>query len=318
MNAEMIITNGDNVYMPALLEGVTWDTERTGTPSRLTFEVVQDSTLKIEEGNAVRFRWKNNNVFYGFIFTINRDKENILKITCYDQLRYLKNKDTYWYKNKTASELLKMIANDFNLQTGTIDDTGFIIASRKEDNQTLFDIIQNALSLTMENQKNIFVLYDDFGKIALRNLDNMKLDILIDAETAEDYSYSSTIDNTFNKIKLQFSNTETGKRDTFIEQHGENINKWGVLQYFDTLQKGENGVAKAQNLLKLYNQKMRNLQIKNAFGDCRVRAGSLIGIFLDFGIVKVNNMMLVERCKHIFSLEEHFMDITLRGGEFVE
>lgn len=318
MNAELIITNGDNTYMPALLEGVTWDTERTGTPSRLTFEVVQDSTLKIEEGNAVRFRWKNNNVFYGFIFTINRDKENILKITCYDQLRYLKNKDTYWYKNKTASELLKMIANDFNLKTGTIDDTGFIIASRKEDNQTLFDIIQNALSLTMENQKNIFVLYDDFGKIALRNLDNMKLDILIDAETAEDYSYSSTIDNTFNKIKLQFSNTETGKRDTFIEQHGENINKWGVLQYFDTLQKGENGVAKAQNLLKLYNQKIRNLQIKNAFGDCRVRAGSLIGISLDFGTVKVNNMMLVERCKHTFSLEEHFMDITVRGGEFVE
>ena len=100
-------------------------------------------------------------------------------------------------------------------------------------------------------------------------------------------------------------------------QHGENINKWGVLQYYDTLQKGENGKAKADALLELYNKKTRNLKIKNTFGDCRVRAGSLIGVHLDLGDVKLKNWMLVESCKHVFKLNEHFMDLTLRGGEFV-
>ena len=90
-----------------------------------------------------------------------------------------------------------------------------------------------------------------------------------------------------------------------------------ILQYFDTLQKGENGQAKADALLKLYNKKTRNLKITNALGDNRVRAGSMVVINLDLGDVKLKNWMLVEKCKHTYKEGEHWMDLTLRGGEFV-
>ena len=318
MTSELIVRNGDTLYSPAVLENIKWSTERCGTPSKLTFKVVKDDVLNIQEGNSVRFKWNGNNIFYGFIFSKKRDKEDIITVTCYDQLRYLKNKDTYVYTNKTAGEVLQLIAQDFNLKTGTIDDTGYKIPSRSEDNQTLFDIIQTALDLTMENKKELYVLYDDFGKIALRKLDNMRVNILIDEETAENISYTSSIDeNTYNKIKLIFDNEETGKRDVYIAQHGENINKWGVLQYYEKLQKGENGKVKADALLSLYNKKTRKLSIKNVLGDCRVRAGSLVGIHLNLGDISLNNWMLVESCKHVFSLDEHLMDIVVRGGEFV-
>ena len=108
-----------------------------------------------------------------------------------------------------------------------------------------------------------------------------------------------------------------GKRDVYITQDSSNINKWGILQYFDTLQKGENGQAKADALLKLYNKKTRNLKITNALGDNRVRAGSMVVINLDLGDVKLKNWMLVEKCKHTYKEGEHWMDLTLRGGEFV-
>lgn len=91
----------------------------------------------------------------------------------------------------------------------------------------------------------------------------------------------------------------------------------GLLQYFDTLQKGENGQAKADALLKLYNKKTRNLKITNALGDNRVRAGSMVVINLDLGDMKVKNWMLVEKCKHTYKEGEHWMDLTLRGGEFI-
>ena len=70
-------------------------------------------------------------------------------------------------------------------------------------------------------------------------------------------------------------------------------------------------------LLQLYNRKTRNLQITNAFGDARVRAGSLLVVNLDLGDVKLKNFMLVEKVKHCFKKEGHFMDLTLRGGEFI-
>ena len=38
---------------------------------------------------------------------------------------------------------------------------------------------------------------------------------------------------------------------------------------------------------------------------------------LALGDLELKNFMLVERVTHTFRLDEHFMDLTLRGGEFV-
>ena len=318
MAYELLIQNGDKVYQPAIEGDITWKTERKGYPGELKFNIIQDDVINVTEGNAVRLKKDGSNIFYGFIFSKSSDKEKVVTITAYDQLRYFKNKDTYVYENKTAGELIKMLANDFNMQTGTIEDTGYKIASRVEENATLFDMVQNALDLTVQNKKEMYVMYDDFGKIALKNIASMVLDCLIDEETAENYSYKSSIDeNTYNKIKLIRENEETGKRDVFIAQSSSNMNQWGVLQYFDTLQDGENGQSKVNALLELYNKKTRNLSIKKMFGDVRVRAGCLIPVKLNLGDVNLLKLMLVEKCTHTFKESEHFMDITLKGGEFV-
>ena len=318
MQGQLIIQNGDKKYYPAVVENVVWTTERCGSPSKLEFKVIKDDVLNFTEGNQVTFYWDSAPIFHGYVFTKKRDKEDIISVVAYDQLRYLKNKDTYVYTNKTASDVLKLIAEDFNLQLGTVDDTGYKIPSRTEDSQTLFDIIQNALDLTIQNKKDLYILYDDFGKIALRHINNMKVNILIDSETAKDFSYTSSIDEaTYNKIKLVYDNEATGKRDVYVEQSGENMNAWGTLQYYDSLEEGENGIYKAKTLLQLYNKKTRKLTIDNAFGDVRVRAGCMIGVHLLLGDVELNNWMLVESCKHTFKLDEHYMDITVRGGEFI-
>lgn len=318
MNVELIIQHGNKIFVPVVEEGIIWQTERKNTPGQLDFTVILDDTVEFTEGDAVRLKVDGDPIFYGFIFKKQRDKEPKIKITAYDQLRYLKNKDTYVYENKTAGEVIKMIANDFKLQTGIIENTGFKIASRVESNKSLFDIIQNALDLTLQNQKKMYILYDDFGKITLKSLRNMQLNLLIDEETGENFDYSSSIDdNTYNKVKLTFDNEDTGKRDVYIAQSGENINQWGVLQYYDTLQEGENGQAKADALLSLYNAKTKNLTVKNALGDNRVRAGSMVIVMLDLGDTKVKNLMLVEKCKHEYKESQHLMTLTLRGGDFI-
>ena len=318
MDVELLIQHGSQVFAPVVEDGITWTTERKGCPGTLNFNVLKDDVLDITEGDAVRLKVNGDKIFYGFIFKKKRDKDHIISITAYDQLRYLKNKDTYVYENKTAAELIRMIVSDFRLQMGSVEDTGYKIPSRVEDNTSLFDMIQNALDLTLQNKKEMYVLYDDFGKIALKNISNMKSNLLIDEETGENFDYTSSIDdNTYNKIKLTYDNEETGTREVYIAQDSSNINSWGVLQYFDTLKKEENGEAKVNALLSLYNKKTRNLSVTNVFGDTKVRAGSLVPVLLNLGDVKIQNMMLVEKCKHEFINEHHFMTLTLRGGEFI-
>lgn len=314
----LIYNHSDSMCYEPIVEGnIELKTERKGVPGQLDFNIVDDGNIKIEEGNSVSFIIGEANLFFGFIFTLKRNKDNIISITCYDQLRYLKNKDTYVYSNKTATELIKMIADDFELKCGDLEDTGYKIASRVEDNVTLMDMINNALDLTLQNKGEMYVMYDDFGKICLKNISSMVTPILIDKDTASDYDYSSSIDNdTYNRVKLTKENKDTGKRDIYITEHGENINKWGILQYTDTLEDGENGKAKADALLSLYNNKSKSLSINDALGDIRVRGGSMVVVNMDLGDMAINNnLMIVEKCTHKFSHNEHLMDLTLRGGE---
>lgn len=321
---ELLIGNeeGTKVYQPAVQEGVEWFTERRSTPGKLVFSVLNDDVLDFSEGSPVRMKADGDDIFFGFVFKQQRNKDRIITITAYDQLRYLKNKDTKVYENKTADQFIKMIAADFSLNVGTLENTGYVIASRVEENVSLFEMIENALDLTLTNTGEMYVFYDDFGKLTLKGLSSMYVGspgsyLMIDEETGENFDYTSSIDDTYNKIKLTYDNEGTGKREVYIARDTSNINKWGILQYFDTLQKGENGQAKADALLKLYNKKTRNLRIAKAIGDNRVRAGAMIVVNLNLGDVKVKNFMLVEKCKHIYNENEHWMDLTLRGGGFV-
>lgn len=325
MSVELLIGNdtGTKVYQPAVQEGIEWSTERKDTPGKLVFKVIKDDMLDFSEGSAVRLRVDGDNVFYGFVFKQQRDKEGIITVTAYDQLRYLKNKDTRVYENMTASGFVKALADDYSLNPGVLDDTGYVIESRVEENTSLFEMIANALDITLMNTGMMYVLYDDFGRLTLRSLEAMYVGgsgayFVVDEETGENFEYTSSIDDsTYNKIKLTYDNEDTGYREVYIAQDSSNINRWGVLQYFDTLQKGENGQAKADKLLSLYNKKTRNLRITNALGDNRVRAGSMIVVNLNLGDIKVKNFMLVEKCRHTYNADEHRMDLTLRGGEFI-
>lgn len=325
MNVELLIGNesGTRIYQPAVEEGIEWTTERRSTPGKLTFKVLKDDILDFTEGSPVRLTVDGKNIFFGFVFKQQRSKDNIITVTAYDQLRYLNNKDTIVYENKTASQFIQMVADDYALNTGILEDSGFVIASRVEENTSLFEMIENALDQTLTNTRTMYVLYDDFGQLTLKNIENMYVGepgayLMIDEDTGENFDYTSSIDdNTYNKIKLTFDNEETGYRDVYIAQDSSNMNKWGVLQFFDSLEEGENGQAKADALLSLYNKKTRNLKITNAIGDNRVRAGSMIVVNLDLGDVKVKNFMLVEKVKHTYKENEHWMDLTLRGGEFV-
>lgn len=326
LNVELLIgdESGTKAYQPAVQEGITWSTERKSTPGKLVFKVLKDDMLDFSEGCPVRLRVDDDNVFFGFVFKQQRTKEQIITVTAYDQLRYLKNKDTQVYEGKTAAQFIEMIAADYALNVGTLEDTGFVIESRVEENTSLFEMISNALDLTLTNTGEMYVLFDDFGKLTLKGLPSMYVGVpgaylMIDEETGENFDYTSSIDdNTYNRIKLTYDNEDSGYRDVYIAQDSSRINKWGILQYFDTLQKGENGQAKADALLKLYNKKTRSLKITDALGDNRVRAGSMVVINLDLGDdMKLKNWMLVEKCDHTYKEGEHWMDLVLRGGDFV-
>lgn len=323
MEYELMIAGADGaVYLPVAEDGVEWTTQRRSAPGKLTFTVVCGDGVQFEEGAAVRFSVDGQAVFFGFLFSMKHDRDRRISITAYDQLRYLSNKDTLVYENRTASQLVERIAADHLLRTGTLEDTKYVIASRVEENSTLFDMIENALDLTLQNTGEMFILYDDAGKLTLKNISSLLVGedgncLMIDGETCGNYEYASGIDrDVYDRIKLTRESSAGGAREVYIAEDSAHISAWGVLQYFEKLSDGENGQEKADALLKLYNSRMRALRLTGALGDIRVRGGSMVFVRMDLGDTRLAQLMLVEKATHTFRDGEHRMDLTLRGGEF--
>lgn len=316
---QLWIHHKNMLYQPACEGELTLSWQRQGAPGKLGFTILNDGRISFQEGDTVRLSVDGVDVFFGFVFTKRRSKSKgaAISVTAYDQLRYFKNKDFYQYKNKRADELIAMIAGDFQLRTGVLEPTGYAIAHRIEDNQTLFDIVQNALDLTLQATGKMYVLYDDFGKLTLRSMESMRLHALICAKTAQDFDYSSSIDSdTYNQIKLIYENEAAGTREVYMAKDSNHINDWGVLQKFETLKQPESGAARADALLSLYNRKTRSLSVKGAFGDIRARGGSLLPVWLRLGDIQANSYLLAEQVTHHLSADVHTMDLTLRGNVF--
>lgn len=316
MTYELFIQHGTSLLLPPVVDGVTVEWDRRGQPGKLTFKCIITDGQSITEGDACRLSVNGSPFFYGFVFDIAQSgsSRETLQLTVYDQLYYLTNKDYIQYSNKTADEVVRMLAEDYGLRVGALASTGYRIASRTEDGKSLFDIIQNALDATTKATAQLYVLYDNVGRLTLTGVSDMKLGLLVDDTTAGDYDYKSTIaDGTYNKIRL----VREGSAPVIVKD-SSTIRQWGVLQHVEKVDdENANLSSMASALLNLYNDKTKTLSVKKVLGDTRVRAGTLLPVVLDVGDTKISKYLMVEQVKHEFRDNQHLMTMKLRGGTFV-
>ena len=328
------ILSGGRVQEPAVVEGITWETTRMGEPGKLTFTCVKDrdtygisdamnlSTtttnkfvsakdggLSFGEGAQVIFRYGDKNVFSGFVFEKRRNKDHHIEVTCYDRLRYFKNKENYVFTNVRLDQIVTRIAQDMGFRTGEISNTKYVIPKFAAQDSTLFDIVDSAIAQTVMATRELYCLYDDYGKICLKHLGEMLLPIAIDQDTFEDFDYVTSIEsNTYNQVVVKPSEGEP-----IVLNNARTQEQWGVLQTVVDYQ-GTNPKAHAQMILDDHNRVTRSLTVNGQFGDIRVRGGSGVYLSLHAGDTIYNQIMYVEKVTHTFDNGDHYMDLTLVDG----
>lgn len=207
----LTIQHGDVIFSPPIKDDIMVEWERVGSPGKLKFTTVKVDGMDFYEGDAVTLQYDDKKIFMGYVFTKKRNKEQHIEVTCYDQIRYLKNKYTYVFENKTADQIIKAMCDDYNLTIGTFDETGYKLPAIVEENKSALDISLYTLEETLLNTGNQFTLYDDFGKLTLKNSTNMISDTLVMSSTAEDFDYKSSIDDeTYNSIVLYYKPKSSG------------------------------------------------------------------------------------------------------------
>lgn len=318
---EILIDNKNGSIWDAseIASSLSWTTSRVGKPASVDVMLIiggiyQDRSFAINNGDIVQVRVDGVNTFYGYVFSVKVNHEAEINVKAYDQTRYLLNKDTYVFKNAATGDIIRQIADDYNLKTGRIDDTGFRISSMVEDGQTLLDIIEKANTLTMSNTRKLFVFFDDFGQLSLRDVTGFEAGFYIgDQSLMTGFDYVRDIDqDTYNRIKLYKDNKDTGKREIYIAQDSANIARWGVLQLYESVDEEMNTVQINElltQLTQLHNREQRTLKIE-AVGDIRVRAGMYLPIIIES--LGINQPMMVDEVKHRIDGAEHTMTLNLK------
>lgn len=314
MNEICIISRG-SVYKPSVVGEIKWISEKN-EPSRLSFSVYGDGVLNFFEGDKVEFYHDGVGVFSGFVFTKKRDRENIITVTAYDSLRYLKNRDTYVYNETTAGELIKKILSDVSLEAGEIEQTAIKLTGAVEEEKPLIDIILRAVEADSVYSGKKYVLYDNFGKVCLKDEEALKSGFVIDETNTGNFNYSSSIDEgTYNVVKVR---RKGSSKEVICARNDDAVSEWGILQRLETAEKTEDIELKAKSLVEKYSVKTRHITLEKVLGDLSVRAGATVFVSLNLGDIVVNEFFEVFNACHSFSDGKYVMDIVLKGGEFAE
>ena len=323
MNIELLVQRRrDNrtFNISELASDIEWTTSITNSqPGSLQFGLVEDDNIIPDYGDFVRFRVGNRNVFFGRVFTKERNQGRVMTVIAYDLMKFLKNKHTYVLRAATSSQIFRQICQDFELKHRIVNASNFNVPAKMHDNETLYNIMQDAFDTTLINRREWFFVRDNFGTLEHININSLQTSLVVgDESMATDYDFKGSIaDDTFNQVRLVRENQETMRREVYIVRDSANINRWGRLQFHDTVDDNLNAAqieARASMILRAKNRPTRELSI-TALGDLRIRAGN--GIVLSIRRLRNEGFASVQRalvcgCTHHWTNGTHVMDLTLR------
>lgn len=299
-----------------LVSSLSVDTKLEEEPSKLSMTLIEGAEVEIANGSAVSLKAGEQPVFYGFIFKYERNDKGNIEITAYDQLRYLKYKDSLILGEKTVGAIFLEVAKIQGLKAKVLDDTSLIVPEKVFDNQTYYEMIKFGIDYNKIYGKRFLTIMDIAGVMTLVDIQKLKNNKFIgDESLLTGFSYSRSIDDeTYNSIKIVHEDKET--KELTVAQVGDptTAKTWGALRHFekiDNLMGTLNDMAK--NMLSYYNVEQQKLKI-NVLGNWEVRAGISIPFAtneLSLEGLNETRYFVVESCTHNVS-NTHTMDLELR------
>ncbi len=297
-----------------LIRKIVWTTQRIGAPGKLEFDLLKGENAYYLEGDRVDFSVDGIRKFRGYVFTKEKNQKGEIHTVCYDQLRYLKARQSYVFSGRAASYIVKKVAADFGLKTGTIVDSKYTIPALLVDDKTCLDTIYNALELTAAGGGGKYNFYDEAGCLVLRAVSGMYLPhVLGDKSFAGAYTYRTSIDDeVYNYIKLLRPDAEAGRGLVHVAKSDETIGRWGFLQYYAKVDEELNAAQmkeQAKNLLLSYNRLQRRLRLE-ALGIPEIRAGNSVRVQIaGLGDISLSQWLLADKAVHTFDPYHHHMEL---------
>lgn len=327
MNLEIIIQHSNTannkpiaLNITQVVKSLSWTTYLEIKPGKLELELKPlDSMEWVALGAILTVKINSEKIFFGYVFTFDADQNKTCKITAYDQIRYLQNKDTLVTKNASASTIFKQICEEFGIKYKLVATSPHLLAARINDNKTYADMIDYALSKTLIDTNLWYFIRDNYGTLEFLDIYAERTNVMLgDASGVAEWSYKESIDSdVYNQVKLVKENTETNKRDIYIQKDSTNIAKWGTLQYYETIQDSLTEAqikTRAATLLEYYNKPTKTFKIPKVItNDFKLRAGRSFVLAIDAikTVAPYNQYVICNSVTHTIDNGKHTVDLEV-------
>lgn len=317
MSYSIIITHGSSaVEITSLVQKVVWG-GRKGTPTRtLTVTLLDDdgfkhsrANIEVEEGYQCYFSIDGKERFRGLIMKTNQGDNKIESFVAYDLgISLTKNKDTFCYTNKTASEVFVDVCKRFGIPTGEVSGCSYRIPELTKPKTTAWDAIADAMSLDFDATGIRHFVSAAGGKVSLTTRRQNILQWVIEVDqNLTGYSYVRSIEDIVTRVKM-LSDEGTvlaEERKTALES------KIGIFQDVDQPDETLSAAQIKQLCKSMLDEKStpsRTLQL-NVRGIPDVISG--IGVFVIIPHLGLSRTFYVDDDSHTFDRNNHTMTLKL-------
>jgi len=187
-------------------------------------------------GQPVKLRYSNEIWFYGFLRSRRYNSNGQAEYTAADPLIFMKNNPgDYYFKNITANQGMKQLAEKTGVKIGQLENTGAVLSQLFYENKDPDKIAIDLLARTYrENSKKYWFRYDpEKGLILFERKTPKKVWAFQVGVNLEQAEYKDSIEKTVTIVKLV--NRETGKVVT--KGDSQSIKQYGPYTHFEEVDK---------------------------------------------------------------------------------
>lgn len=294
-----------------------WTTGLNNQPGIFEFSMQIDSVVFLRDGDLIEVIIDGKNIFKGKVFKRKKSKKKLWSIVAYDNLRYLQNKDTLVFGVNKLADRFNNICQIQGIPHKVLDSNGYQLASKVEDNESYFSMLDSALQEVRDNNNARFAIRDNFGTLELFDLNRGITKLMIgDNSLLSDYDYEASVDDSYNVVKVIKEDSETKQRQIFTASNSSLIDRWGKLQMVEKVTESDVNSAqlrqKANDLLSANSKEVRTLSL-DAIGFFPLQAGN--SFILDIEALRAegfgsDTLALVTKCVHNFD-SAHTMSLDV-------
>lgn len=300
----------------SLLE-ITIDTQLFDSAGSCEVKVLK-LPIDLPDGCMFDLYQDEEHIFYGRLVKQTITDKSTMTLVFYDDIFYLNSKDANTFTNMTADKIFLKHCKDYNIPARVDTKPTYILPPKIQQNTSCYDIIKESIDLSFINDGVDYVIIPMERELVFTDTSKLKKDIVIGTEAyCTGYTYERSIDSdTYNVIKIvkevtveegkgtesqSSKSTNSSGQNKRLEQcvvrDAHNMDMWGVLQYYDTIDEKANKAQiqqKAENLLKLKNRVWKTLKISTL---CPIYLRAGYGVILDIGIVPLQHY-LIKSCTY--------------------